>query len=180
MDNAQIPHWLAQPPQHIATKTRLLLPTRGLLTLKLTAQCGAPLQVQTLFEDFGQILLDESNTLGLSESSSGWVRAVLLNCHNKPMLYARTFIPLTNHEQQTAFFQRQHTFSDIKTLGAQPLGLWLAKQHNLQRSPFQFSLSPAGYWPHWVGHTPQGNLVARQSVFEREQAQLLLTEVFLD
>jgi chorismate--pyruvate lyase len=180
MDNAQIPHWLAQPPQHIATKTRLLLPTRGLLTLKLTAQCGAPLQVQTLFEDFGQILPDEAIALALPENSAGWVRAVLLNCHNKPMIYARSFVPLGSHKQQTAFLQRQHTFSDIKTLGSQPLGLWLAKQHDLKRTPFQFSVSPANYWPHWSGHAPQQNLAARQSIFERQQAQLLLTEVFLD
>jgi chorismate-pyruvate lyase len=136
--------------------------------------------VQTLFEDFGQILPDEALSLNLADNSSGWVRVVLLNCHSKPMLYARSFIPLNAHSERTAFLMGQHPFSDIKTLGSQPLGLWLAKQHNLQRTPFQFSLSPADYWQHWAGHAPQKNLAARQSVFERQQAHLLLTEVFLD
>ncbi len=180
MNKIKIPQWQSQPPQHIATKTRLLLPTRGLLTLKLTAQCGSPLQVQTLFEDFGQILPDEALSLNLADNSSGWVRVVLLNCHSKPMLYARSFIPLNAHSERTAFLMGQHPFSDIKTLGSQPLGLWLAKQHDLKRTPFQFSVSPANYWPHWSGHAPQQNLAARQSVFERQQALLLLTEVFFD
>jgi chorismate-pyruvate lyase len=179
MNTSFIPHWQPTPPSEITSALRKLLPARGLLTLKLTAQCGAPLQVQTLFEDFGLILPDEAATLHLPENSTGWVRVVLLNCHTKPLLYARSFIPLPT-EQQQAFLLGEHPFSAIKTLGGQPLGLWLAKQHDLNRTPFQFSLSPADYWSHWAGHAPQELLAARQSVFERQEARLLLTEVFLD
>jgi chorismate-pyruvate lyase len=179
MKTPLIPRWEVTAPQEIATQTRLLLSTRGLLTLKLTAQCGAPIQVQTLFEDFGQILPDEANTLALAQNTSGWVRVVLLNCQGKTMLYARSFIPLYKHEQKTEFLQGNHAFSDIRTLGEHPLGLWLAKQKTLKRTPFQFSLCPANYWSHWPTQIPTEILVARQSLFEYQQQHLLLTEVFL-
>lgn len=179
MNSDLIPCWQTHLPSPLSAQTRRLLPTRGLLTLKLTADCGAPLQVQILFEGLAIILPDEAHTLRLPTQTRGWVRAVLLNCQSSAILYARSFIPLNTEAEQQQFLAHQHPFSDIKNLGAQPLGLWLVKHPTLKRTPFMFAQATTDYWSNLLHNQSKRLLTARQSVFERQQSQLLLTEVFL-
>lgn len=172
------PEWRPHITQAHSEQMKALLSARGLLTLKLSAQCGAPLSVQILHEGLGYPLADEREALNIPKAQQGWIRVVQLNCRHTPMLYARTFIPLTD-EQQSAFLNNQHPLSALKNLGDQPLGLWLAKNPMLNRTPFVYAQCDANYWPHWPAHSPSAQLNARQSIFTKEQSQFVLTEVFL-
>lgn len=171
--------WTSQLPAGLPPHLRDLMPARGLLTLRLTARCGAPLHVQPIFEGLALPLQDEATHLGIDTQDTGWVRSVLLTCRGTPLLYARSFISLSTSAQQQAFTQQQHPFSGIQQLGQQPLGLLLARLPGLQRTPFRYAQLPGEHWPHWPAQTPEGSLPARRSRISRQQSHLLLSEVFL-
>lgn len=176
--NIPAPIWRTKPPYGCQPATQKLMQTTGLLTLALSSQCGSPLQVTLLQESFGAILNDEADCLQLSQQSQGWIRSVLLNCRGKPVLYARSFIPLTDIEVQQ-FTPSQHSLAGIREIGNEPLGIWLSQQSQLSRSTFEYSLSDAQYWP-LLQHHSKWQLPARRSVFTHaQQGQLLLSEVFL-
>lgn len=153
--------------------------TTGLLTLKLSVQCGNPLAVTILNEGLGTCLEDEARALNLPSSTQGWVRTVLLLCQHKSVLYARSFIPLTDTKTERAFMDGAHPFSGLMHIGKTPLGIWLAQHPELSRSPFEFALTPAQHWPNWDGSQPKHLLATRRSCFSQQSAQLLLSEVFL-
>ena len=170
-------HWRNKPPHNCLPIAQKLMQTTGLLTLALSANCGSPLSVSLLYEGFGACLTDEANRLNLHQPSQGWVRSVLLNCRHKPVLYARSFIPLTNAEQDI-FLHQQHELSDIKHIGTQPLGIWLSQQTTLTRSSFEYALTDSHHWPHWQ-HQSKLQLPSRRSCFSTASSRLLLSEVFL-
>lgn len=176
-DAATIIHWRNKPPHNCLPIAQKLMQTTGLLTLALSANCGSPLSVSLLFEGIDNSLADEATHLNLSYPSKGWVRSVLLNCRNKPVLYARSFIPLTDNEQQD-FASDTHELSGIQHIGTQPLGIWLSQQVQLSRSPFEYALTDGHHWPHWQ-HPGKRQLPARRSCFSSTKSKLLLSEVFL-
>lgn len=176
-DTASIIHWRNKPPHNCLPIAQKLMQTTGLLTLALSANCGSPLSVGILYEGIDDCLSDEANHLTLPHASKGWVRSVLLNCRHKPVLYARSFIPLTDAEQAD-FIASRHPFSGIQHIGSQPLGIWLSEQTTLMRSPFEYALTDSHHWPHWQHHSkPQ--LPSRRSCFSTASNRLLLSEVFL-
>ncbi len=179
MKSLSIIHWHNKPPQSISTSLQRLLTTTGLLTLKLSVQCGNALAVSILNEGLALCLEDEARALNLPPDTKGWVRTVLLLCQHKPVLYARSFIPLANPLTEQAFIDDTHPFSDLKHIGKTPLGIWLAQHPELSRSPFEFALTPAQHWPNWDGNQPKHQLATRRSCFNKQSAQLLLSEVFL-
>jgi len=169
-------HWHPSPPAHLSLANKGLLQTRGLLTLTLTAQCGTPLTVHILFEGFATALAEEASAIN-NNTTQGWARIVLLSCGHKPMLYARSFIPLKDETTQQHFLLDQHPFSPLRTLGNHPLGLWLVQNPQLQRSPFRFTETVSDNWPHCPKN--ENTYMARQSDFSAAQQQLILTEIFL-
>lgn len=173
------PLWRPKPPYNCLPAVQKLMQTTGLLTLALSTQCGNPLSVTILYEGINAALADEIHTLNLSPQTMGWVRSVLLNCRHKPVLYARSFIPLPDDTNQQAFIQQQHPLAGIQHIANQPLGIWLSQQEALTRSPFEYSLTDHDYWPHLTHHSKQ-QLPTRRSCFTHAQgAHLLLSEVFL-
>jgi chorismate-pyruvate lyase len=176
-DTASIIHWRNKPPHNCLPIAQKLMQTTGLLTLALSANCGNPLSVSILYEGMDDCLGDEANHLNLPRSSKGWVRSVLLNCRHKPVLYARSFIPLTDAEQAD-FLHQQHEFSDIRHIGTQPLGIWLSQQITVRRSAFEYALTDSHQWPHWQ-HQSKLQLPSRRSCFSTASSRLLLSEVFL-
>jgi len=172
--------WQPQPSKQLATSTQLLMKTRGLLTMALTAKCGAPLNVDILFEGLAFALPDEQQTLNTREDIEGWVRSVTLSCKGTAILYARSFIPLNDTTSRSAFLSGKHAFSALKTLGNRPLGLWLTEHPQLLRTPFRFCTHQANYWPDCTKHILESEVTpARQSIFNAQQEKLILTEVFL-
>lgn len=152
------------------------LQERGSLTERLRHQWG-DVAVQLLDEGLASPLPHESARLQQAPTTPAWVRCVLLVCQNQPRVYARTVIPnWTAH----------NPWAEVQRLGRQPLGELLFRLPHLQRSGFEWG--PGFTWPHaehWASPAgaqtrPAPEPLARRCVFVREQAPLLLTEVFLD
>jgi chorismate--pyruvate lyase len=171
------PRWLTEPelPQLCTdpSATRWLQ-ERGSLTERLRHQWG-DVAVHLLDEGLARPLPHESTRLRLAPATLAWVRCVLLVCQNQPRVYARTVIP-----DWTAL----NPWAEVQRLGRQPLGELLFRLPDLQRSGFEWGHD--WVWPHadrWTGQAsaqPRSEPLARRCVFVREQAPLLLTEVFLD
>jgi len=150
------------------------LTTPKSLTAKLKTFCST-LQVVVLSEKMEIPLLNESQKLGLAHNEEAWVRCVLLKCHDKSWVYARTVIPK---------FESTNPWNELQHLGNKPLGEVLFEMSSIQRSPFEFSKDKLSYWPYLTPtlsspETTDLNGYARRSIFHQKHAPLLLTEVFL-
>jgi len=171
------PRWLAEPELHQLctdpSATRWLQ-ERGSLTERLRHQWGH-VAVQLLDEGPARPLPHESTRLRLAPGTLAWVRCVLLVCQNQPRVYARTVIPDWNP---------LNPWAEVQQLGRQPLGELLFRLPDLQRSGFEWGQGwvwpHAGHWTHHASAPARPEPLARRCVFVREQAPLLLTEVFLD
>ncbi|WP_342132500.1 chorismate--pyruvate lyase family protein [Hydrogenophaga sp. OTU3427] len=164
--------WLAEPDL-----PRLDLPAplhdwmreRGSLTQRLRAHWG-DVAVLPLQEDTVVPLAHEARRLGLPDATPAWLRSIVLVCRGRPRVYARTVIP---------DWDPHNPWAEVQRLGRQPLGELLFRLPGLQRSPFEWQCGldwpHASQWPDAMDPT-----AARRCVFVREQAPLLLTEVFLD
>lgn len=156
--SAQIADWL-KTQQSLTARIRLLCPD---------------MKVIVLSEKLERPLLDEAKALGLAFNDKAWVRCVLLQCQQNSWIYARTVIP--NLDSENPWHHLQH-------LGDKPLGEVLFEQNNIQRSDFEFCSQPLAEWPYLLENThyqnPQLRSFARRSLFSKQQAPLLLTEVFL-
>lgn len=167
------PLWLAEaelPRLCPDAPSRDWLLERGSLTERLRQQWG-DVAVQLLEEGLAKPLPHETQRLGLSPDAAAWVRCVLLVSQGRPRVYARTVIP---------GWEPHNAWAEMQRLGQQPLGELLFRLPGLKRSDFEWG--SALPWPHaerWQAPGAQ-QPVARRCVFEREQAPLLLTEVFLD
>lgn len=139
---------------------------RGSLTQRLREHWGDA-AVQLLDEGLSTPLPHEAQRLGLPPDAHAWVRCVLLVCRGEPRVYARTVIPgWTPH----------NPWAQVQRLGQQPLGELLFRLPDLQRSAFEWNADAS--WPHLQNIEGEPPL-ARRCVFERAEAPLLLTEVFL-
>jgi chorismate--pyruvate lyase len=155
-------------------KIQSWLNTPQSLTAKLKGLCPN-LQVVVLSEKLEIPLLNESQKLGLHRDEQAWVRCVLLQCHDKNWVYARTVIPN---------FQPNNPWYELQNLGTKPLGEVLFEMPSIQRSAFEFSKDKLNYWPHLVENLSDNNAAnqpgfARRSIFKQHHVPLLLTEVFL-
>ena len=162
--------WLDEPELHqlCADPAGIgWLQERGSLTERLRHHWG-DVAVHLLDEGLAAPLPHESLRLGPMPPAPAWVRCVLLVCQGQARVYARTVIP---------GWQPRNPWAEVQRLGRQPLGELLFRRPDLQRSGFDWSDSET--WPH-AGHWSRRNALARRCVFVREQAPLLLTEVFLD
>lgn len=154
-------------------KVQALLTLKTSLTAKLKSFCPT-LEVVVLSEAFEKPLPSEAVRLYLPPTEEAWVRCVLLQCNEKNWIYARTVIPKLD---------AQNPWYELQTLGNKPLGEVLFEIPSIQRTEFEFSKDKLAIWPHLLHTLPAGNNLhegfARRSVFGKEQAPLLLTEVFL-
>ncbi|BBP47091.1 putative chorismate pyruvate-lyase [Thiosulfatimonas sediminis] len=150
------------------------LKTPKSLTAKLKKRCPE-LHVKILSETFEIPLLSETQRLGLAADETVWVRCVVLQCGSDNWVYARTVIPAIGPD---------NPWQELQQLGNKPLGEVLFEMPNVQRSEFEFSKDTLDYWPYLAAHlnnAQQNKLAsfARRSIFTENDAQLLLTEVFL-
>lgn len=169
---------MTPPPWHPApaherpdpdANTRGWLREQGSLTERLR-QHWPDLVVQVLEEGLSAPLPHEAERLGLPPGATAWLRCVLLVGGGRPRVYARTVIPAG---------AALSTWAEVQALGQQPLGELLFRLPGLDRSGFDWARGLP--WPH-TGHWPDAVTApwARRSVFTRQQALLLLTEVFLN
>ena len=147
------------------------LKTSDSLTQKLKRHFP-DLEVTVLSEKMETPLLHEAQKLGISIHQEVWIRCVLLKSGSHELVYARTVIP---------YFDEQNPWQSLQMLGNKPLGEVLFQDKSLQRSGFEFSRSKLQDWPYLKPSFPFHSPIAfaRRSVFEKNDAPLLLTEVFL-
>jgi chorismate--pyruvate lyase len=158
-------HELAQVTHHPEAASWLL--ERGSLTQRLREHWGDA-AVQLLDEGLTTPLPHETQRLGLPPDAHAWVRCVRLVCGGQPRVYARTVIPgWTPH----------NPWAQVQRLGQQPLGELLFRLPDLQRSAFEWNADAS--WPQLPG-TQAARSLARRCVFIRDNAPLLLTEVFVE
>lgn len=141
----------------------------GSLTRKIRSVCPN-MQVRVLSEKWQRPLLDEAKILKLSSNQSAWIRCVLLECNDKPLVYARTVIP--NCHIGNPWFR-------LKQLGNQPLGEVLFQLPAIERGEFEITCVAQHDWPGLVSKYPTSFSFARRSVFYQNRKPLLLTEAFL-
>ncbi len=102
----------------------------------------------------------ETTKLNIKTRQLAYIREVLLYCGDKPVVYAKTIIPLSTLTGK----QRQ-----LASLGNRPLGAYLFSQHDLSRDPIEISHLSHQHHQLW----------ARRSTFYLQDKPLLVYEVFL-
>ncbi len=148
------------------------------LTARIRARCGQ-FSVTVLSQSLARPLPDEAHALGVSPARRAWLREVLLLADGVPVVYARSWHPLTPPARRMAAFFRS---------GRQPLGHALFAHPRICRSPLRMrcvdardaryhrALACAHVAPESHPHL----LWARHSLFTRPAAcAVLVCEIFL-
>jgi chorismate lyase len=140
------------------------------LTVRLIACCDGQFSVRKLAHRWERPELSEQRLLDLPHGRVAMVRDVLLCCDARPMVFARSVLPLA-----TLTGPLRH----LRRLSNQSLGSFLFRQPSLQRTPFEVTrIEPGTGWlPAYLpGSGPRW---ARRSRFTVGGRPLLVTEVFL-
>ena len=143
----------------------------GSLTARLLKRCPGRFSVQLLSLERSTPTLDEASALCLQPRSQAIVREVLLCCDNRPVIYARTIIPLSS---------MRGALRGLATLGNQPLGAVLFADKLMKRKAVEVTtISPAHKCYSWTGYKGKEPISGRRSVFVLKGQELLVSEFFL-
>jgi chorismate--pyruvate lyase len=167
--------WLHQPA--VRGPLRRWLTARGSLSERIRRACrdgGGEFRVLPLSQRHAPAWPDERAALGLPRQGMPLVREVLLYCGDRPLVFARSL---------AAAGHLDGPWRALRGLGARPLATMLFADPCIARGALEFrgldardplyrSAAAA------VAGLPAG-LWARRSVFRRQRAPLLVTEVFL-
>ncbi len=143
----------------------------GSLTARLINHCNGQFSVKVLSSRRATPTPDEISALGLRPRSHAIIRQVLLYCDDRPVVYARTIIPVSS---------LRGTLRGLVLLGNRPLGAVLFADNSMRRKPMEItSLKPSHRCYAWTQY--QGNEIiwGRRSVFILKGQQLLVSEFFL-
>lgn len=172
-------HWRTRtaPPQAPAA-LRGWLTDRDSLTARIRRRC-THFRVLPLAQRPARPLPDEAHVLCIPLGRTAWLREVLLIADGQPVVYARSWHPLTApRHRQTAFFHS----------GIRPLGQLLFAHPRTRRSPLTLTtLTPRDARYHralaaaGISHDARpAHLWARRSLFFRPGAvPILVSETFL-
>ncbi len=163
--------WLAAPVG--AGGYRHWLRDRGSLTQRLQARCAA-FAVEGLRLRWARPQPDEARLLGLPRHERARLREVTLCCAGTPVIFARSVLPGRS---------LRGPWRALAYLGSRPLGAALFADPRVARTPLAYrKLTPAHALYRRAAavlDAPPACLWARRSVFWREDAPILVTEVFL-
>lgn len=163
--------WLAHLPHGESAHYDWLVQT-GSLTARLRSQCRE-FRVQVLAEGLARALRDEAPVLRVRRGERVWVREVLLHCDGRPVVFARSLLPLAC---------RRGPWHVVAGLGARPLGSLLFSDPRIGRQAFRYLRLDARHPLHALAGAHCGaraQLWARRSLFTRAGRAMLVTEVFL-
>lgn len=170
MDPGAARHWCGESvvkARQIPPVARDWLFDNGSLTRRLKLLCGEQFCVNLLDENRARTYLDEAQMMGVCSGEQARVRRVLLCSGDRPLVYARTVIPLSS---------LQGTARRLAHLGERPLGAVLFANKGARRGAVQVceasaqSLNPI---------LPEGIVWGRRSVFYLAEKPLLVSEFFL-
>lgn len=158
------------PSLSVTQKRWLLRP--GALTQGLRA--GGELSLRVLAEGASRPRPDEAAALRLAPGERAWIREVCMSINEIPCVVARSV---------TSFDASRVAWRGIRSLGSRPLADLLYDDKQVSRQPFETSrvTSRQGIWLA-LRRQPgllQTPLLARRSVFVRQQQALLVVECFL-
>lgn len=163
--------WLTAPAG--AGPYRHWLRDRGSLTQRLQAHSGA-FSVERLQLRWAQPQPDEALLLGLPSHAHAWLREVTLCCAGTPVVFAHSVLPRRS---------LCGPWRALASLGSRPLGAALFADPRVVRTPLTYrKLTPVHALYRRALAVLDARppcLWARRSVFWREDAPILVTEVFL-
>ena len=150
------------------------------LTAKLVAH-SEQFRVHKLRQERGLCLADECMEIGVPRRVQVQEREVLLECDERPVVFARTIVPLSATSHDWPFFGR---------LGERSLGTTLFGDPRVERGELRYARLEAHHplvkraWraisreEHSAMRNP-GPLLARRCLYRRRRGVLLVTELFL-
>ena len=140
------------------------------LTARLTRLCPGKFRVVLLSQAVMRPTLDEIKALDLASGDSALIREVHLCCVGKPVVYARTVIPLST------LTGAQRSYGN---LGNRPLGAMLFADRTMKREEVMVSrLMPGDALYSKTGIAKQA-VWGRRSVFRVGRKPLLVSEYYL-
>lgn len=121
-------------------------------------------QMSPDLEELAQFTLDKQTL----EATNWQVREVVLSGNGQPWVFARSILP------------QQLCEMDLAELGNKPLGQIIFNDNRFVRSPFQLlSLPKKHHFLSTLGIRTEHQLWGRRSVFNFNQVQLMVAEIFL-
>lgn len=155
----------------LSTQIKSWLFDRGSLTARLIGHCQGAFSVEVLSVERATPTPDEIEALGMRPRSQALIRQVLLYCDNKPVVYARTIIPLSSLRGE---------LRGLALLGNKPLGAVLFADKSMRRKPMEItSLDTEHKCYEWTRCTASEPVWGRRSVFILRNKELLVSEFFL-
>lgn len=177
MSLADAPQWRTRRRQSSADVPTALRPwlwQEDSLTHRLRDECGSPFTLQLIRQRWERPLPDEVRALRLRAGQAALVRQVRLLCGGRPVVFARSVIPV--HTLKGAPRRLAH-------LGTRPLADILFADQGVRRGEMEFALlTPRtalfGLAKRALGSERAG-FWARRSLFHIARKRLLVSEVFL-
>ena len=144
----------------------------GSLTRRLRSRYGDAVAVNVLLQRWGKPFLSERRLLALPEHGYSLIREVLLHVNGKPLILARTIIPVGTIKAAN---------SNLSHLGSRPLGEIIFSYPKLERIAMDVALVKPATW------TPSAIAVAvidqalwgRRTVYGIAHKHMLVSEFFL-
>jgi chorismate--pyruvate lyase len=146
----------------------------GSLTARLKGCCGGGFRVRLLHQGWGRPLGSERRLLRIRRGATAVVREVELLCHEVPLVFARTVIPVASLRGPA---------KRLTLLGERPLGEVLFTDPHMRRGRMEvarllprhplFGAATAG-----LEQRPD-EIWGRRTLFHLRDASLLVNEVFL-
>ncbi len=144
---------------------------RGSLTARLINHCQGKFSVEVISVKRATPTPDEIAALGMRPRSQALIRQVLLYCDNRPVVYARTIIPVSS---------LRGALRGLALLGNRPLGAVLFSDKSMQRKPMEITHLDAEHACYkWTQSKSLEPIWGRRSVFILKNKQLLVSEFFL-
>ncbi len=144
------------------------------LTSRLIQYCGSSFNVRLLSQAYTLMHAEEKNAMGLNAEQAALVRQVLLCDAEKPLVYARTVIPVST---------LQGALRRYANLGERPLGAMLFADRSMSRGEMEVTstLPQRCCKQEMAAQNIDANSViwGRRSVFRVTGKPILVSEYFL-
>lgn len=142
------------------------------LTQRLRMRC-VQFSVREVKQTLAPPRLDEAHAAGIDPKRAALIREVFLYCGEKPVVYARSILPLGSLVGR---------WTGLGKLGTRPLGHALFSDPRVKRAPFRYRKFRFGDAMHRAatrGKKIRQDLWGRYSVFHLSGHPIMVTEVFL-
>lgn len=169
------PKWKISRPglhRYIPSAVQSWIYETGSLTQRLRDTVGDKLQVSVLFHAWHKPFISEAQILNLPYRHKTLVREVLLSVAGRPLILARTIIPV-----ETLKGTQRH----LSKLGSRPLGEVIFSYPRLQRLEMNYSCVKNHCWSNNIKQQIDINkpIWGRRTVYAIREREMLVNEFFL-